>query len=406
MINGKNQPVKAYNMAVLDDDTAEINMYGEVVSVLPRDWRTNEPIPGYIGLDEFLTDLEGIKDKSQITVHINSGGGDLYAGLAIYNRLKNVKGTVTTVNDGLAASAASLIFQAGNVRKMNAGSNLMAHGVAGFLFGYYDIEELKEMVTEFKAHNRAIVNVYAERMGVTFDEAKHFVDGETWLTGQEAVDKGLADEVIDNGVPVSMSISADKSMMMVNGVTMSTRGMSNIPAGLPVFKAKNTGSHAAAAPTEDKNKNEGSNTMEIKNIEELRAAYPDLVAQAESAARTEGHTAGVSEERARIRGIEAIQGAIADQQMIAGAKYGDTPLTAEQLALKAMQDQAALGAQVLKNMAEDGAASCAEEVPAAPNAGPEGEPGAENDEAEAKEKIAEAVNLCNKIMNGGKKNGK
>lgn len=166
MINGKNQPVKAYNMAVLDDDTAEINMYGEVVSVLPRDWRTNEPIPGYIGLDEFLNDLDGIKDKSQITVHINSGGGDLYAGLAIYNRLKNVKGTVTTVNDGLAASAASLIFQAGNVRKMNAGSNLMAHGVAGFLIGYYNIEELKEMVTEFKAHNRAIVNVYADRLAL------------------------------------------------------------------------------------------------------------------------------------------------------------------------------------------------------------------------------------------------
>ena len=80
--------------------------------------------------------------------------------------------------------------------------------------------------------------------------------------------------------------------------------------------------------------------------------------------------------------------------------------TAEQLAFKAMQAQAALGAQVLRNMAEDGAGSGAEEVPAAPNAGPEGEPGAEKDEAEAKAKIAEAVNLCNQIMNGGKKNGK
>lgn len=399
----KEKRVKAYNMAVLDDDTAEINMYGEVVSVLPRDWRTNEPIPGYIGLDEFLNDLDGIKDKSQITVHINSGGGDLYAGLAIYNRLKNVKGTVTTVNDGLAASAASLIFQAGNVRKMNAGSNLMAHGVAGFLFGYYNIEELKEMVTEFKAHNRAIVNVYAERMGVTFDEAKHFVDGETWLTGQEAVDKGLADEVIEE------EAEPEGDNNFINRIIQRARAAYGRPTTdfLPQIETVNTKiAVTAAAPTEDKNKNEGSNTMEIKNIEELRAAYPDLVAQAESAARTEGHTAGVSEERARIRGIEAIQGAIADQQMIAGAKYGDTPLTAEQLALKAMQDQAALGAQVLKNMAEDGAASCAEEVPAAPNAGPEGEPGAENDEAEAKEKIAEAVNLCNKIMNGGKKNGK
>ena len=179
MKNARNKPVKAYNMAVLDNDSAEINMYGDVVSIVPKDWRNNERLPGYIGLDEFLEDLEAIKDKGRITVHINSGGGDLYAGLAIYNRLKAVEGTVTTINDGLAASAASLIFQAGDVRRMNAGSNLMAHGVAGFLFGYYNIDDLKGMVAEFKAHNRAIVNVYAERMGVSYDEAKSFIDGET-----------------------------------------------------------------------------------------------------------------------------------------------------------------------------------------------------------------------------------
>lgn len=400
--------LKPYNIVIDEgNNTASIDMYGEVVATRPVNPWTGQLEPGnFIQVDEFLSDLEELKTKDAITVHINSVGGDLYAGIGIYNRLKALPAKVTTINDGLAASAGSLILQAGDVRQVHPGSNVMLHQALGFLFGYYQPNDLKQIIKQLEAGNKAAVNIYAEASGRAPETLKAMVDKETWLTGQEAVDAGLADEVIDNGVPVSMSISADKSMMMVNGVTMSTRGMSNIPAGLPVFKEKNTVSHAAAAPTEDKNKNEGSKTMEIKNLEELRTAYPDLVAQAESAARTEGHTAGVSEERARMKGIEAIQGAIADQQMIAGAKYGDTPLTAEQLAFKAMQAQAALGAQVLKNMAEDGAASGAEEVPAAPNAGPEGEPGAENDEAEAKEKIAEAVNLCNKIMNGGKRNGK
>lgn len=394
----KNKPVKAYNMAVLDDDSAEINMYGDVVSVLPRDWRTNEPIPGYIGLDEFLTDLDAIKDKSNITVHINSGGGDLYAGLAIYNRLKGVKGTVTTINDGMAASAASLIFQAGNVRRMNAGSNLMAHGVSGFLFGYYNIDDLKALVSEFKAHNRAIVNVYAERMGVSFDEAKHFIDGETWLTGQEAVDKGLADEVIEG------TETEDDEGGFIDRLIQRARAAYGRPAAamIPAMEPENNTVSAAAstsAPVEDKTQNERGIEMDITNIDELRAAYPELLAQAEATAREEGRADGVTQERARIQSIENIENAIADKRLISGAKYGEQPLTAEQLALQAVQAQAAIGAAVLKDMVEDGKDSGAAAVNAAPNAGPEGQADPED---HAKE-IADIVDFVNQIRNGGKK---
>ena len=391
----KNGAVKAYNMAILDDDNAEINMYGEVVPIVPKDWRNGERLPGYIGLDEFLEDLENIKDKGNITVHINSGGGDLYAGLAIYNRLKDVKGTVTTINDGMAASAASLIFQAGNVRKMNAGSNLMAHGVAGFLFGYYGVEDLKSLVTEFKAHNRAIVNVYAERMGVTYDEAKSFVDGETWLTGQQAVDKGLADEVI-GGEEAEEDEDGLLDRLMAR-LRASYGGMSINPAA--AIAAGANPYPAAPAPMKDKTNNERSTDMEIKNLEELRAAFPDLLAQAETAAREEGRAAGVAEERARIQGIEAIENAVADKSLLNAAKFGDAPLTAEQLALQAMQAQAAVGAAVLNDMAADAGASGAAGVPAAPNAGPEAdEDGGEDIQAE----IKQAVELANTMRNGGK----
>ena len=143
--------------------------------------------------------------------------------------------------------------------------------------------------------------------------------------------------------------------------------------------------------------------MEIKNIEELRAAYPDLMAQAEAAAREEGRDAGAMDERARIQGIESIQAAIADQEMIVGAKYGENPMTAEQLAYQAMQVNAALGASMLKNIVEDGKESGTDNVAAGPNGGPE----VQEEHAESAEHLAnEAVKIYNKIMNGGKNNGK
>ena len=110
--------LKPYNI-VIDEggNSARIDMYGEVVANHPVDWWTGEPIPGnFIAQDEFLKDLAELEGKDEVTVHINSVGGDMYAGIAIYNRLKGLAAHVTTINDGLAASAGSLIFMAGDDR--------------------------------------------------------------------------------------------------------------------------------------------------------------------------------------------------------------------------------------------------------------------------------------------------
>ncbi|MCB6992903.1 Clp protease ClpP [bacterium 210820-DFI.6.37] len=383
----RKQPITAYNMAILDDDSAEINMYGDVVPVYPTDYWTGERLPGnYIALDEFLEDLEQIKDKGDITIHINSSGGDLYAGLAIYNRLKALPGNITTINDGMAASAASLILQAGDTRKVNAASNTMAHGVAGFLFGYYNVEDLKTTLTQFEAHNKAIVNVYAEAMGVPYAEAKHFVKNETWLTGQEAVDKGLADEVIEEE-----EIDEEEENFM-NSLTRRLFAF----YGKPVFNS----AIPAAAPR-DANKiivePEGGNEM-IKTVKELRDAYPDLVAQVETAAKEKAMAEGAASERNRIKEIEAIEAGVADKPLVDDAKFGESPLTAEQLALKAMQKQSAIGASVLNNLGDDTKASGAANIKADPKAAEEDE------EEEEKEKINDLVNVFNKI--NGKGGGK
>lgn len=391
-------PLVPYNIVVNEDtNSAEINMYGEVVATRPTDWWTGEAIPGnFIAQDEFLRDLEGLTGKESITVHINSVGGDMYAGIAIYNRLKGLAANVTTVNDGLAASAGSLIFMAGDTRKVNAGSNLMIHGAAGFLYGYYQVQDLNAIRKQLEAHNRAGVNIYAEATGKDKDTIKNLVDKETWLTGADAVEAGFAHEVIGEDTPVTMRLTPDKANLIVNGVAMSTRGLGNIPAGIEVLPT--AVSNTVFELPEDssiQNKTRSEEEMPITNVDELRAAHPDLVAQVENAARAEG----ANQERARIQGIEAIQNAIADQTLIRNAKFGENPLSAEQLAFQAMQAQAAIGNTMLGNIAADNAASGVANVATAPNAGPEV---TEPAPVDAKAAADEAVNLF-KMMNGGTK---
>lgn len=367
-ISNKNGPVKAYNMAILDDDSAEINMYGDVYMETPRDWWTGERKEGqYIAADEFLEDLEEIKEKSNITVHINSGGGDLYAGLAIYNRLKALKGHVTTINDGLAASAASLIFQAGNTRKMNAGSNLMAHGVGGFLFGFYMIEDLEELVTQFKAHNKAIVNVYAEAMGVSYNEAKSLIKSETWLTGQEAIDRGLADELIEEE-------EEDTEENLFNSLIRKLSGSN--PGALNCYAMP------AAAPQVVNKLPEKEEEIMANTVEELRAQYPDLVAQIEDAAKEKARV----EERDRIKGLEEISGVVADKALMEEAKFGESPMTVEELSVMAMKQQSKLQASILKSLEEDAKNSGTGDIKASPKNIEEDE---EDDPDKEEEKEAE-----------------
>lgn len=400
--------LKPYNIVVNDDDnTATINMYGEVVETAPRHYLTGEPIPGnYIMQDEFLRDLDELAGKDHITIHINSVGGDMYVGIAIYNRLKGLAAKVTTINDGLTASAGSLIFMAGDTRKVNAGSNLMIHGAAGFLFGYYQTQDLRAAIKRLEAHNKAGINIYAERTGRPAEEIKPLVDRETWMTGQEAVDQGFADEVIDGSVaPITMKLAPDKSCLMVNGMAVAARCFGTLPDSIPQMSADewaamstpasgkmpqdNSAKPAPQAP-HNTHSNNGGNAMEIKNIDDLRAAYPDLAKQIEDAAQATGCNA----ERARIQGIEEIENAIGDAELIRNAKYGEKPMNAEQLAFAAMKKQAAVGAAVLNGMKLDAKNSGTGSVTPAP--APAGEPKAKTDDELAEELLLGVVANMNK----------
>ena len=131
--------------------------------------------------------------------------------------------------------------------------------------------------------------------------------------------------------------------------------------------------------------------MEIKNIEELRNAFPEFVAQIETAARAEGAKA----ERERIKGIEDIQVAIGDSEMINAAKYGDTPMTAQEVAFAAMKAQAAIGATMLNKLEGDAKNSGAAAVAAVPAKDQEGEPNTPEAIMAQAKKDAEAFKAMN-----------
>lgn len=390
---GAGKGIKPYNIVDNDGDV-EITMYGEVVETIPTDWWTGEPVDGlFISLSEFLEDIGRLQGSNSVTVRINSIGGDLYAGVSIYNRLKEME-NVTTIVDGMAASAASLIAQAaseGN-RKVYESSQIMIHGASVGLCDWYNIQQLDAVRSQLESANDSVINIYAERTGETKTKLRHMVEQTTWMTGQDAIDKGFADEIISGSV--NMSMTMDKKLFYCNGIPMNVKKLFSIPGNVQMIPQKSANS---GMPDADKNENGGKNMTP----EELRAQYPDAVKSIEEAAKkTVDIAAAVSDavlaERQRIQEIESIEASIADKAMIQDAKFGEHPTDAKELAFAAMQKQAGLGNEFLHNMQEDAADSGCGKIQALAA----GMPGNEESEKDAAD-IKIAVDIANQ-MRGGK----
>lgn len=128
-----------------------------------------------------------------ITIKINSGGGDVFAGQEIYNELKNYTGEVTIEIQGLCASIASVIAMAGKC-KMSPSAMIMIHNVSTSTSG--DYRDMEHSVEVLKKANKSIANAYILKTGMTEKEAYALMDKETWLTADEALELGLIDEIM------------------------------------------------------------------------------------------------------------------------------------------------------------------------------------------------------------------
>lgn len=364
--------MKPYNIITLEDeDSVEINMYGEIVSEKPVNWWTGEPIEGlFIVLADFLNDMEKIKDKKNVTFHINSPGGEVFAGVSIYNRMKEFTGNVTTIVEGLCASAASIIMQGAKTgnRKVCHGSLTMIHGASSFMYGYYNAKDIKESIKQINAIDKSIAEIYAKETCLDLETAKTMMSNTTWMSAQDAVDKGFADEIMDTNSSVTMSLNPAKNVLTVNGVPMSVRGLT-LPTDIPVMETKITNGKKPEVINNNIPEG-GTNKM---TLEELKQQEPDLVKQIQDEATqtAQAHNQAaidkaLDDERQRLQAIDEIACKIGDQTLVDKAKYGEAKMSAAELALEALKAQKDAGAEFLNSLKEDARTSGTTGVQPAP----------------------------------------
>lgn len=155
-----------------------------------------------------LLDAEARNRK--IDVRINSVGGDVYAGIAIFNALRNSKADITIYIDCIAASMASVIASCGKPVKICSNGRMMIHRIHGGAYG--DAEEIERRLAELRGLEGLLCDIYAARTGQTAEQVRTtYFDGQDhWLTAQEAKVLGFADEIYDDPNPLPAELlSAD-----------------------------------------------------------------------------------------------------------------------------------------------------------------------------------------------------
>lgn len=165
------------------DDSLDLYIYGDIVSSWWGAWDKDDQYPSSIR--DFIRAAGGKK----INMHINSGGGSVFAGMAIYNLLKSYEGEVVTYIDGRAASIASVIALAGDRIVMRTGSCMMIHKPAYCLWGAYNADDFRKLADDLDEIQKAIMQVYRENKATDadIDEIESMVNEETWMTSEEVV---------------------------------------------------------------------------------------------------------------------------------------------------------------------------------------------------------------------------
>ena len=138
--------------------------------------------------------------SGDITVWINSPGGDCVAAAQIYNMLMDYKGNVTVKIDGIAASAASVIAMAGNKVLMSPVSMLMIHNPMTIAMG--DSAEMQKAIEMLSEVKESIMNTYEIKTGMSRAKISHLMDAETWMNANKAVELGFADGILAREEPM------------------------------------------------------------------------------------------------------------------------------------------------------------------------------------------------------------
>jgi len=193
---------KWFSITAKSNGVAEILIYDEI---------------GIYGISakKFVDELRALGNVKKITLRLNSPGGDVIDGLAIYNSLARHPAELTVVVDGIAASMASVVAMAGKKLLMPNNTFLMIHNPAGLVLG--DADDMRSLAAVLDSVKKSLVGAYVRKSGQPEEKINEMMNAETWLPAEEALALGFADEVIE---PTQMAALFDLARF------------SNAPSGL------------------------------------------------------------------------------------------------------------------------------------------------------------------------------
>jgi ATP-dependent Clp protease, protease subunit len=339
-----NQEKKIFwNLKKTSNNAGELSLYG---TVSEWSWWDDEITP-----QKFRDDINNLGDVDEIVVKINSQGGDVFAGLHIYQVLKEHKAHITVRVEGLAASIAHTIAMAGDKVIMPKGSMMMMHNPWTYAAG--EANQLRQTADVLDSIRDALVEVYVAKTGLDEEEIKSLLDSETWMTSSQAVERGFADEIEEN---LQISACIRGKTAVINGVEMDWSKFEDAPelpkeAGAKPSVQDKVSAVLASRPKpepkpEPKQQPIASNEM---TIEMLASQHPDLYA----AVLAEG----TKKERDRFKALDELSTVPSAKAIIEKAKY-ETGATAEAVAVDVLKAESnriqAVGTNRLKDSQNSG----------------------------------------------------
>lgn len=374
-----------YNFLPASEDETVIEIFDAIANKQSDDWWTGEK-GSEVTPSDFQKQIDAVTTKN-ITIRMNSGGGEVTAAnvisVAIQEARKAGKNIVCKVI-GMCASAAVQIAISCDKVLMHESALMMIHDPICGLYGYYSLHDLTSTSNMLTATKNGIINYYEKKTGKSRDELSGLMTAETWMDGREALEKGFVDGLLFEEEEPGKEVEN-----RINRVFNSC-SFARVPDKY----------RAGAANTINNTK--GANEMEIKNVADLKAKFPELVnqAQAEAVAAAENAAIekGVQQERGRIKAIDEMAGKVSDE-LLNRAKY-ETFDTAEKVAVEAIKTGAFNNVAVKNGMAKE--CKAANGVAGAVNTGA-GEPAADPKESETAHAENVAKAYFEKMGKGGKK---
>lgn len=224
-----------------------------------------------------LTDFKQLTEEEPVTVFVNSPGGDLSTGLAIFNMLSRLQ-DLTVCIDGIAASAASLLAFIPNAKvKMNAGSFLFLHLPSAELCGAKRADDLLRIASELEKMGGSILDIYNQKAKCSREELEKMLEVETLLTAQESLELGFCDEIVET----------------VSGAQMKNFS-ARFVAKIDELKKKKNESEAVLQTTRQQAFTEGvkAERQRLQEIDELVSGFPEFADVIRKEKFSDGKTAG------------------------------------------------------------------------------------------------------------------